>query len=109
MEQPASGRTKQRIERSYAWRGSTLAGLLCPEGSCTLFGMFERSGTEEIFTRCTTYIEVAHIAHEDIKQRAMTFGVAIPVMALKDRVFYFSRRVVVTQHITACTVCKSLT
>jgi hypothetical protein len=28
-----------------------------------------------------TYMEVAHIPHEDIRQRALAFGVATPVVA----------------------------
>jgi hypothetical protein len=31
-----------------------------------------------------TYMEVAHIAHEDIRQRALAFGVATPVVAPND-------------------------
>jgi hypothetical protein len=31
-----------------------------------------------------TYLEVAHIAHEDIRQRALAFGVATPVVAPND-------------------------
>jgi hypothetical protein len=31
-----------------------------------------------------TYMEVAHIAHEDIRQRALEFGVAAPVVAPND-------------------------
>jgi hypothetical protein len=31
-----------------------------------------------------TYMEVAHIAHEDIRQRAFAFGVATPVVAPND-------------------------
>jgi hypothetical protein len=30
---------------------------------------------------CMTYLEVAHIAHEDIRQRVLAFGVATPVVA----------------------------
>jgi hypothetical protein len=30
------------------------------------------------------YMEVAHIAHEDIRQRAIAFGVATPVVAPND-------------------------
>jgi hypothetical protein len=49
------------------------------------FGMFGRSGAKEFFRRVRmTYIEVVHIAHEDIRQRAMAFGVAISVMALNE-------------------------
>jgi hypothetical protein len=32
-----------------------------------------------IFQGRMTYVEVAHIAHEDIRQRALAFGVASPV------------------------------
>jgi hypothetical protein len=31
-----------------------------------------------------TYMEVAHIAHEDIRQCALAFGVATPVVAPND-------------------------
>jgi hypothetical protein len=31
-----------------------------------------------------TYIEVAYIAHDDIRQRALAFGVVTPVMAPND-------------------------
>jgi hypothetical protein len=34
-----------------------------------------------------TYLEVAHIAHEDIRQRALAFGVATPVVAPVGGVF----------------------
>jgi hypothetical protein len=31
-----------------------------------------------------TYVEVAYIAHEDIRQHALAFGVATPVVAPND-------------------------
>jgi hypothetical protein len=38
-----------------------------------------------IFERvCNTYMEVAHIAREDIQQRALAFRVATPVVAPND-------------------------
>jgi hypothetical protein len=48
-----------------------------------LFGMFARN--RRIFQRVRkTYLEVSHIAHENIRQRALAFGVATPVVAPND-------------------------
>jgi hypothetical protein len=49
------------------------------------FEMFGRSGTRNIFHGVRlTYLEVTHIAHMDIRQRALAFSMDAPAVTPND-------------------------